>query len=541
MLTNVQLAELLARQAEKESGVLVRAFRRAARRALFWPESAAALVKQNRPLTELTAIGPFIAKRIRPWLEGTVSIRGKIPPVRRDFFALADAKLLLASKPGWPKLLRGDLQMHTCWSDGSGTAREMADAASERGYKYIAITDHSKGLRIAGGIDERALRRQESEIRKTNRAISRAAGRVTMLRSIELNLNPHGDGDMNPRSLARLDLVLGSFHSSLRTTEDQTERYLAALSNPSIQILGHPRGRIYNFRLGLTADWSQVFDCAAELDKAVEIDGYPDRQDLNIDLLRLAKKAGCRISFGTDSHGAAQLRFVEYSAAAALIAGIPRDRILNFMPLDELLQWASSIRERRRRAARNPHAHGRSASPGLRPAAEPEHMTQLDSLRAFAVFLVLAAHTLNMESLPWGLSKVPMGEFGVQLFFVLSGFLITRILLECREVRESRSVGWQLPIRQFYARRFLRISPLYYGVIAVSLVLGVGDASRYWPGLLTYTINVYLAHSGDWIRLVPDLRWPCFPRHNTGGTRYKQLCGEASSGWWFFLYFCFSR
>src|SRR5581483_4089544 len=140
-----------------------------------------------------------------------------------------------------------------------------------------------------------------------------------------------------------------------------------------------------------------------------------------------------------------------------------------------------------------------AASPGLRLAAEPGHMRQLDSLRAFAVFLVLAAHTLNTEALPWGLSKVPVGEFGVQLFFVLSGFLITRILLDCRDVREAMSVGWWLPVRQFYARRFLRIFPLYYGVIAAALVVGIRDASRYWPWLISYTFNIYLAHTGEWV------------------------------------------
>jgi DNA polymerase (family 10) len=131
----------------------------------------------------------------------------------------------------------------------------------------------------------------------------------------------------------------------LRKKEDQTDRYLSALRNPDIQILGHPRGRIYNFRLGLTADWERVFGLAAELDKAVEIDGYPDRQDLNVDLLKLAKKAGCRISLGTDSHDPVQLRFMEYSVAAASLAGIPGDCILNFMTAQKLRQWVASLRE----------------------------------------------------------------------------------------------------------------------------------------------------------------------------------------------------
>jgi DNA polymerase (family 10) len=151
--------------------------------------------------------------------------------------------------------------------------------------------------------------------------------------------------------LRKLDLVLGCFHSSLRTKEDQTQRYLAALRNPDIHILGHPRGRVYNYRMGLTADWDRVFSLAGELDKAVEIDGYPDRQDLSADLLKIAKKAGCRISLGTDSHGAAQLRFMEYSAAVALMAGIAKERILNFMSCDELLEWTAALREKHQWAA----------------------------------------------------------------------------------------------------------------------------------------------------------------------------------------------
>jgi DNA polymerase (family 10) len=103
--------------------------------------------------------------------------------------------------------------------------------------------------------------------------------------------------------------------------EGRSDRsYVAALRNPAIHILGRPRGRIYNFRGGLSADWAKVFGMAAEFDKAVEIDSYPDRQDLSLDLVRLAGKAGCRISLGTDAHGASQLRFVEFGLASALKA-----------------------------------------------------------------------------------------------------------------------------------------------------------------------------------------------------------------------------
>jgi DNA polymerase (family 10) len=236
--------------------------------------------------------------------------------------------------------------MHTDWSDGSGTVAEMADAAANRSYEYIGITDHSKTLKIAGGIDEEALKRQGVEIAELNAARSKSAPHTTVLHSTEMNLNPRGEGDMSPDSLRSLDIVLGSFHSALRKTEDQTERYLAALRNPHVHILGHPRGRIYNFRIGLKADWPRVFAEAARLDKALETDCYPDRQDLNVALLKMARDHGTRISLGTDAHHPWQLEFIDLGLAAALRAKIPADRIVNFMPILELKAWAQRLRNR---------------------------------------------------------------------------------------------------------------------------------------------------------------------------------------------------
>jgi len=342
--SNADLAELLSRKAESSEGILIRAFRRAARSAFLWPEQAADLAASGRPLTELHGVGPFIAEQLRAWIEKPPFDEMKPPPLRRDFLTRADARAVLARNTEWSERLRGDLQMHTQWSDGSASILEMAQAAKERGYEYIAITDHSKGLKIAGGIDEKALARQAVEIAEANAAMRPHA--VTVLRSIEMNLNPRGEGDMDRKSLARLDLVLGAFHSALRTKEDQTERYLAALRNPDAQILGHPRGRVYNYRMGLKADWTHVFAEAARLDKAVEIDSYPDRQDLNLSLLKIARKAGVRISLGTDSHHAHQLDFIELGLAAALKARIPADRIVNFMDLATLKLWVKKLRSR---------------------------------------------------------------------------------------------------------------------------------------------------------------------------------------------------
>jgi histidinol phosphatase-like PHP family hydrolase len=354
VLSNSDLAELLARAAERESGILSRAYRRAARSAFLWPEQVVDLIAQDRPLTELRSIGPFITKRIQRWIDNPRKAKTPVPPIRRDFLTLADARVLLRRKSEWANQLRGDLQMHTCWSDGSGTVAEMAEMAQQRNYEYIAITDHSKGLKIAGGIDEKALRKQAAEIAKAPKlsvggSILRAGKRATVLSSIELNLNPRGEGDMDPKALAKLDLVLGSFHSVLRVKHDQTARYLAALRNPDIQILGHPRGRIYNYRLGLKADWPRVFAEAAKWNKAVEVDCYPDRQDLNVNLLKLARAAGTRISLGTDAHHPWQLEFIELGLAAALKAKIPAERIVNFMPLPDLKSWVAKVRRKTRR------------------------------------------------------------------------------------------------------------------------------------------------------------------------------------------------
>jgi histidinol phosphatase-like PHP family hydrolase len=345
VLSNTDIAESLAQQAERETGILSRAYRRAARSAFLWPEEVSHLLAQNRPLTELRGIGPFMEKQIRNWFDEAPRRAKTVPALRKDFISIAGARRLLAARPSSPEKLRGDLQMHSRWSDGSATIAEMANAAKERSYEYIAITDHSKALKIAGGIDERALKRQGTEIAKVNVALSKSGSQLTVLRSIEMNLNSHGQGDMSPDSLLDLDLVLGSFHSALRTTEDQTERYLAALRNPHVHILGHPRGRIYNFRIGLKADWPRVFAEAARLHKALEIDCYPDRQDLNVALLKIAREHGTRISLGTDAHHAWQLEFIDLGLAAALRAKISADRIVNFMSLPELKAWPQALRQ----------------------------------------------------------------------------------------------------------------------------------------------------------------------------------------------------
>jgi len=342
-MDNASLAELLIREAEGAEGHRERAFRRAAHAAFMWPVEARELAESGHSLTALSGIGPSLERCLKEWLEKPPPDL-KPPPMRSEFRTLAQARHLLSKNPIWKQRVQGDLQMHTEWSDGSTTVKEMAKAGLERGYQYIAITDHTKGLTIAGGLDEKRLNRQGREIRRLNTGMRKEGTDFTILSSAEMNLSPTGDGDMDPKALARLDLVLGCFHSALRRTEDQTERYVAGLRNPHIQILGHPQTRMYNRREGLRCDWNKVFAEAARLNKALEIDGDPSRQDLRVSLLKIAVKEGARISLGTDAHHPSELAYMELSLGAACAAKVPPDRIINFMPVSGVTRWVAEVR-----------------------------------------------------------------------------------------------------------------------------------------------------------------------------------------------------
>jgi histidinol phosphatase-like PHP family hydrolase len=346
VLRNRDLAELLARAAEREQEHRRRVLRRAARAALTWPLEAATLPEQGRSLTELRGVGPWIARTVHDWLAEPPEVP-EPPAVRSNFLTLAEARQVLAENPDWRPSLQGDLQMHTTWSDGKASLEEMAEAAASHGHSFVAVTDHSKGLPIANGMPEEKLLRQGDVIT----AYNDDRGSIRLLRSLEMNLSPEGEGDMDPLVLRELDLVLGAFHSKLRETSDQTERYLAAVRNPTVHVLAHPRGRRFGARPGLRANWPRVFAAAAEEGVALEIDCHPDRQDLEVDLLRLAAETGVWISIGTDAHYPHELAFIDFGVAAAVLGGIPRQRILNFLDADDLLAWA-----RRRSSPGRPRA-----------------------------------------------------------------------------------------------------------------------------------------------------------------------------------------
>ena len=189
-------------------------------------------------------------------------------------------------------------------------------------------------------IEAQALR-----IEARNDAEAAAGSSFRLLRSIEMDVFSDGSGDMEPEVLAGLDLVLGAFHSKLRDPNDVTDRYLAALANPDVHVLAHPTTRMFGRRRGLIADWPRVFAEAARLGKAIELDATPRRQDLNVELARIAVAEGVRwFSMGSDAHDAAELGHLPIAMATAALAGVPPERILNYRPADEVIAWAAGVR-----------------------------------------------------------------------------------------------------------------------------------------------------------------------------------------------------
>lgn len=232
---------------------------------------------------------------------------------------------------------RGDLQMHSTWSDGAEPLEMLIEGCLARGYSYCAVTDHSYGLPIAGGVSMADLGRQHREIDALN---ERYAGRFRMLKGIEANIRADGRVDMSPEELATLEIVVAAPHSALRVESDQTARMLAAVRQPGVHILGHPRGRMFSSRPGVTADWDVVFAAAAEAGVAIEIDGDPSRQDVDFELAKRAVKAGCLFALDSDAHSSAELDYADTALAHARLAGVPKRRVINTWPVEKLLEWA---------------------------------------------------------------------------------------------------------------------------------------------------------------------------------------------------------
>jgi histidinol phosphatase-like PHP family hydrolase len=236
--------------------------------------------------------------------------------------------------------------MHTTDSDGGASLEDMLGAARALGRSFVAVTDHSQSLEIANGMTPERLAVQRCAIDEVEAAFAAAGDDFGILRSMEVDVFSDGTMDMDDESLSTLDLVLGAFHSKLRSTADETDRYLAALRQPRLHVLAHPKARMYGRRVGLVADWRRVFAEAARLGKAVELDATVWRQDLNVPLATLAREEGVQwFSIGSDAHSEFELEFLPFGMATAALAGIDRDRILNYRTIDFVRTWARQLDE----------------------------------------------------------------------------------------------------------------------------------------------------------------------------------------------------
>lgn len=263
------------------------------------------------------------------------------PPLRED-----QGEVEAALEGRLPKLIglsqvKGDLQVHSTYSDGKNTLEELWEAARALGYQYLAITDHSPAVRVAGGASpEEALKRVEA-IRRFNEA----HGPPYLLAGAEVDIHPDGTLDYPDWVLRELDLVLVSVHSRFNLPKaDQTKRLLKALENPFVHVLAHPTARLLGRRAPIEADWEAVFRRARERGVAVEIDGYYERMDLPDDLARMAYGMGLWISLSTDAHQADHLRFMELAVGTAQRAWIGPERVLNALSHGELLAWLKARR-----------------------------------------------------------------------------------------------------------------------------------------------------------------------------------------------------
>ena len=256
-----------------------------------------------------------------------------VPPEMRENLGEIDA----ADKHTLPNLLaledlQGDVHMHTVETDGRNTIEEMAEAAMARGYKYMAITDHSKNLAFANGLDDQ---RAVAHIRKIREASDRIGG-IKIFAGIEVDILADGDLDLSDDVLAQMDVVIASVHSVFnQEPAKMTDRLLKAVSNPNTSIIGHPTGRLQLRRDAYEFDMDAVLTAAAKNKVAMELNSYPDRLDLNDVHLRQAKQRGVKIVINTDSHHTSHLDKIRYGILQARRAWLTKNDVLNTLAVEQ--------------------------------------------------------------------------------------------------------------------------------------------------------------------------------------------------------------
>jgi putative hydrolase len=280
-----------------------------------------------KELTSIEGVGAGIAKVLVELVETGTSryldrLRAETGQPARDDETVVDLSAY-----------QGDVHSHTDWSDGRATMLEMARGARALGYRYLGVTDHSPRIKVVNGLDAERLLAQSSEMAEVQ---SQVDG-LTLLQGIEVDILEDGSLDLPAAVLELLDVVIASPHVKLRQEPAaMTQRMLRAVSNPHVDVIGHPTGRRPGSREGATYDFEAVFKEAARHGVAFEIDCDPARMDLSPEMARLALECGCNFTLDADAHAPAELAYVPMAAWMARRAGIPQERILNFLTVDEL-------------------------------------------------------------------------------------------------------------------------------------------------------------------------------------------------------------
>ena len=329
-----RIAFLLERSLEPS--FKVRAFRRAAAAIERLDPDELRALAAGPGLRALPGIGEATERVIRE------ALAGETPVYLRRLEAI-EAGPVAEGAASLRAALRGDCHTHSTWSDGGSDIREMALTARDLGHAYIALTDHSPRLQVARGLSPERLRAQLDEVAALNEELAP----FRILTGIEVDINEDGSLDQEEELLARLDLVVASVHSKLRMdAAEMTRRMVRAVVNPHTDILGHPTGRLLGGGRGRrpesSFDAAVVFAACARSGTAVEVNSRPERQDPPKRLLRLAMEAGCRFAIDTDAHAPGQLDWQLGGCERAFACGITPDLVVNTVPAEDLLAWATA-------------------------------------------------------------------------------------------------------------------------------------------------------------------------------------------------------
>jgi len=329
-----------------ESSYRVKAFRTAAAALAALPSDDVALLARTGGLRTITGIGERTAAVVEE------SVAGHVP----EYLAALEATAAGPLAEGGDALraaLRGDLHLHSDWSDGGSPIEEMARTAAALGHEYAALTDHSPRLTVARGLTPQRLRRQLEVVARVDADVRP----FHLLTGIEVDVLADGGLDQEPELLAELDVVVASVHSDLRMPADaMTRRMIAAIADPHTDVLGHATGRYVIDRQFLQGRFSgrtrsgrarpesqfdarQVFAACVQAGVAVEINSRPERLDPPLRLIRRAVEAGCLFAIDTDAHAPGQLDWQPLGCARAEACGVPAERVVNTWPLPDLLAW----------------------------------------------------------------------------------------------------------------------------------------------------------------------------------------------------------